>query len=301
MTLFVQQLAIVLPIFLLIGIGFAMHKGIGLEQRTLNKLNFWLFAPALLFVELAKTESITGELVRIAGFTFVHLVIMFVLGWKLFSRGTSKKSRPVFAMGTAFMNCGNYGIPLVVLAFGQEFVGLLAILIMVQGLACFLSGTYMFEGGADRHPVRALVAMMRLPIVWAVVLGLGASTMESPVPGPLMRTFEFLAGAMIPVALLTLGTELARQFKPKEWRGLTALTLLRLFVSPAVALVVALLFGFRGDLLAMLVAVTALPMAVNIYIVAAEYDADTVLASEGIVVTTLLSPLTVAVVLALMA
>ena len=287
----------VLPIFMLIGLGAAMDRGVGLDLRTLAKLNFYLFAPALLFVKLIETTATGAEAAQVALFALLHAAAMFALAWALMRGTEHEPNREVLSMGAAFYNCGNFGIPLVILAFGEQWVALLALVIMVQNSGTYMVGAFLFEGGGRRAWARSLRGMVRLPILWAVALGGLCRWAGVEPPGLAMKPLGFLAGALVPAALLTLGAQLARNPWPRTWRGVGLVAVLRLGVSPLVAALVATLVGASGTLWVLLVTVAALPMAVNIFIVAAEYEHDAELASQAITWTTLASAATVAVVL----
>jgi predicted permease len=290
-------LSAVLPIFVLIGLGAAMDRGVGLDLRTLAKLNFYLFAPALLFVKLIETTATGSEAAQVAFFTLLHASLMFALAWRLMRGTEHEPNREVLSMGAAFYNCGNFGIPLVILAFGEAWVALLALVIMVQNTGTYMVGAFLFEGGGRRAWGRSLRGMARLPILWAVALGGLCRWAGVDPPGLAMKPLEFLADALVPAALLTLGAQLARNPLPRGWRGVSLVAVLRLAVSPLLGAGLATLLGVQGVLWALLVTVTALPMAVNVFIVAAEYEHDAELASQAITWTTLASALTVAVVL----
>ena len=292
--IFVQ---VVLPVFALIGIGVLMDRRFRLDLPTLTKLNFYVFVPALAFVKTLEADIGGATMGGIALFCLIHPVILFALAWALFSLRPLRPSRTVLSMGAAFCNCGNFGIPLVVLAFGDAQVGTLAIVIIMQGLLMFTWGVWLMEK-EGRGPLTVVLRMVRVPVVVAVAAGLALRWLRVELPVPVGKPLGYLADGLIPVALLTLGAQLSRSSFAAQLGRLSALTAMRLVVSPLIAAAMMPLFGFPPEVGAVLVVAAGLPMAINVYIIAAEYEHDAELASQAVLWTTLASAVTLSVLLA---
>ena len=113
------------------------------------------------------------------------------------------------------------------------------------------------------------------------------------------QPLTYLGNGLIPIALLTLGVQLSRCKISREIVPLSVLTVIRLVVSPVIGWGLVTALGIEGVTGAVLIASAGLPVAVNVFILAAEYNRDAELASQGVFWTTLLSPVTLAVVLML--
>jgi predicted permease len=67
---------IILPVFLLIGVGVLIDRAFKPDLPTLSKLNFYVFVPALVFTRLVDSQ-LSGELiVMVTGFNIVHMIIL---------------------------------------------------------------------------------------------------------------------------------------------------------------------------------------------------------------------------------
>lgn len=291
-------LRVIVPIFIMIGVGLALDKKFRLDLQTLSKLNFYVFVPALLFVKLLEAQIESQAMGRIAAFTLLHLVAMGAIGWAVFSMPRLRERRVAMTLGAMFYNCGNYGIPLVVLAFGNDAVAPLAVLIMVQNVATFTLGLVLFEK-ERAGPLTIALRLARLPVVLAVAAALICRTLEIRPWQPLGEPLRYLGDGLVPVALLTLGAQLARSLSSRNLAPLGLLSGIRLALSPLAGWAIAWALGFRGETLAVLTVVTGLPVAVNVYILSAEYRRGEKLASQAVFATTLLSALTVSVLLAI--
>lgn len=239
-------------------------------------------------------------MVRVGIFAVIHITVLFLLARFLIARWESRETNLVLLLGTMFFNCGNYGFPLVALAFGREYLGIAAVVLMVQNLLSFTLGVLLFEK-QSRSALGTVGGLLRIPVIYAVSLPFILRWLHQDVPDPLMKSFGYLADGLIPVALLTLGAQLSRSFGMKNFLPVSTLAGMRLAVSPLIAAAILLIpfFAFSGTDRAVLVAMAGLPVAVNVYILASQYEKGEELASQSVFWTTLLSAVTLSVILAL--
>ena len=290
--------SVIFPVFLIIGVGVALDRCFKLDLPTLSKLNFYVFVPALVFVKLLDADLPGATMLRVGLFTFVHIMLVFGVSWALFSVKGLREKRPVLSLAAMFYNAGNYGIPFIVLAFGDEHVALIAVLLMVQNLLNFTLGIWVLEGTRQSGASRAL-GLLKVPVVYVLAIALAMRWLGLDLIPQVKQPLTYLGNGLIPIALLTLGVQLSRS-KPTSSAGpISALSVLRLVISPLLAWGLVPLFDFDSITSAVLIATAGLPVAVNVFILAAEYGRDAELASQGVFWTTLLSPLTLAVVLVL--
>jgi predicted permease len=110
---------------------------------------------------------------------------------------------------------------------------------------------------------------------------------------------NYLSDGLIPMALLTLGMQLARTRLNHSIASLSAVTIMRLVVSPIITTLLVLPFGFTKTVAAVLIVTAGFPVPVNLYVLSAEYRQDEELAGQAILVSTILSALTVSILLAM--
>lgn len=291
--------SIIAPIFVLIGVGVGADRLFTLDLRTLSKLNFYVFVPALLFIKILDAGLDGGVLAKVVMFTLIHMGIMFALARGMARHRALWASRDVFSLGAVFSNAGNYGIPLCIVAFGEEYVGALGLYIVTQNVLSFTFGVWLFQK-EDDGVLDVLRALAKVPVIHAVVLAFVMRWLDLDLLEALHRPLDLLADGLVPVALLTLGAQLSRSVvSVKNVAPLSVLAVLRLGVAPALAFALAPLFGFPPPISSLLIVASGLPVAVNVYILAAEYKQDEALASQAIFWTTLLSAATVSVLLAI--
>lgn len=288
---------LVLPIFLLIGVGFVADRVLRLDLSTLSRLCFHLFLPALIFVKILHSElnlAQMGRLILATGLlTTALLGLAFFLGW----RNHSRPRRLVLSLGTAFFNAGNFGIPLAELAFPHAGASAMAVITMAQNLLTFSLGIYLIE--RRQHSASHILRnCLRLPVIHAILAALLLRFLDLQLIVQLRQPLEHLANGLIPVALLTLGVQLSRSPLIRTSSALLALSGTRLLVSPLLAWGMAPWLGLTPSLVAIFTVAAGLPVAVNVAIIAAEYKLEQTLAAQAILWTTLLSAFTLSVLLA---
>ena len=290
--------SVILPIFLIIGVGVVLDRSFRLDLPTLSKLNFFVFVPALVFVKLLDADLPAGTLVSVALFGLAHVLALFALSVALFSRGALRQHRAALSIGAVFYNVGNYGIPFTVLAFGDQQVAIVAMLMVTQNLTNFTLGIWVAEGRRGTNRQR-LSGLLRIPVVYVLAVALTMRALGLDLIPQVKQPLIYLGNGLIPIALLTLGVQLSRCRLAQGMVPIGAVTLVRLVVSPLLAAGLVWLLGIGGVAGSVLIAAGGLPTAVNAFILASEYDRDPEVVSQCVFWTTLLSPLTLAVVLML--
>jgi predicted permease len=287
---------IILPVFAIIGVGFAVDRAFKLDMATLSKLNFYVTLPGLILIKTIDARLDPAIFGTVIAFTAVHFLLMLLVSRLVFRTPALRRHTAVLTLSAVFYNAGNFGLPLAQLAFGSQGTGVLAIVMMAQNLITFTWGLWVMDT-RRRQAGRAIAELLKVPVLWAVAVALALTALRVDLPQPLRTPLTYLSDATIPVALLTLGIQLSRSQLLGDFAPLTVAGGLRLLVSPALAAVLAAAWslaapGSLDGLRPVLVVGAGLPVAVNVYILAVEYQRDARLASQMVVWTTLLSAAT---------
>jgi predicted permease len=287
---------ILLPIFILIAIGAVLDRGLHLDVQTLARFNFYALSPAVIFLAILDSTLDGRQILTIVAFTVVHGVLLTALALAVFSRPRFAGRRAILISGTLFTNAGNYGFPLMLLAFGEWAIGVIVMLLLTQLVVMFTVGVAMFVGERE-SPWRSARRLLEMPTLWAIVLGFAVRALGVTLPEQIMLPLEQLNNAFIAVALVTLGAQLSRGRFGGDVIPAAALTGIRLVAAPLLALALLPLFNFSPETARVLAVASGLPMAVNVFILAVEFDQDADFASQMVFWTTLLSAVTIPVLL----
>jgi hypothetical protein len=102
-----------------------------------------------------------------------------------------------------FNNCGNLGLPLAVLAFGEEALAPAVVMFMVSNLVHFTFGAWLLD-----HEAR-LSSVWRVPSVLATLAGLAVGIAGLEVWAPAMLAIKMLGDISIPLMLFALGVRIS--------------------------------------------------------------------------------------------
>ena len=289
-----------LPILLAASLGFVIQKILGINPRSLSQVTFYIFSPALVFGLLVQTDIQGEDILRMMAFAVVNIAIVAGISWAA-SRGLRLEPRlaAAFVLSATFMNAGNYGLSVNSFAFGQLGLAWASLYFVASAMMTNSAGVYVARAGRAT-PLNALKGLARVPAMYAIPLALIVRTQGISLPPAIWRPIELLGAAAVPCMLLILGMQISVAGFPAQ-KGLLAICVgLRLILSPAVAWLISPSFGLEGVSFQAGILEAAMPTAVLSSIIAIEFDAEPGFVTGAILATTLLSPLTVTPLIALL-
>lgn len=289
-----------LPILLVALGGVVLGKYLGVSPDGLSKTAFYVLAPALLFSLITNSEIEWSEALQMV---WVVLLLMVILGTITSAAtrllGLERNLRLAVLLGVLFMNAGNLGLSLTRFAFGETALAFASIFFAIQVGLVNTVGVFIASSGT-RTIRQALVSLLKLPGLYALGLALLVRITNYTLPTPLDRSVELLAQAAIPVMILVMGLQLARIHWNGFSRPLVLATGLRLLVSPLIGVGIAILLGLTGTPRQAAILEAATPTAVIAIILGTEFDLEPLFITSVVLATTLLSPLTLTPILALL-
>jgi len=200
---------------------------------------------------------------------------------------------------TMFTNAGNYGLPVVLFAFGETGLGIASLYFVTNICVAFTAGTLIASMGSMDFS-KALANLFKLPLVYAVILAILFMNTGWSIPVPLERTTKLLGDATIPCMLILLGLQLKTVRLSDKLLPLGAVSVVRLLLSPLLAVILLPWFGLGGVASQALTLQAGMPTAVITTMLATEYDAEPSFATASVFLTTLISPLTLTPLMALL-
>ncbi|RZM81980.1 AEC family transporter [Leptolyngbya iicbica] len=277
------------PVALIILVGFIAGRTLGLDRRTLSRLSLYVLLPALIASSLyGITLTAERALLIVVGFFVVSALLYgLVYGLCRLIKAHPLQQKTLLAT-TLFANTGNLGLPFITFALGQTGLERAIVYLISSSILLTTVGPTLLKGQGLATGLRTT---LRLPVFWAMLAGLALQALTITLPLRLDEGLDLLGGAAIPVALITLGMQLAKtQFYLD--RPVLVAAGLRLVLGPAIALIIGGAIGLQGQDLQVLVLQGAMPTAVNTFIWVTEFGGDADLVARAIVLSTLLSFIT---------
>lgn len=297
MTIFIQ---VVLPVLLVFLAGFGIQKWKRLEIKPLSTVAIYILTPLLVFHTFysAELDQQYAMMVLFSGLLLVGLIIVNVIYCKLRKHDTSVESGLI--LGTAFMNAGNYGAPIVLFAYGEVGFAYAVSFLVLQAIIMNFFGVY-YAARGQAGVKYALKAVLEMPPTWAVILALIFNLGNITVPGNILSVVELVGEATIPVVMVILGMQLAEiKLKSMEWDKISFGVITRLLISPILALGICLILPIDPLLQKVLILSAAMPSAATTVLYAVQYDTEPDLVSSITLITTLVSVITITALLILL-
>jgi predicted permease len=285
---------VTLPIIALAALGFACQPWLKLDIGTLTRLQVNIVMPAFLVHYLSSGKQPLDVVVQIATLSVVQFVILIPLGWLLVLLLCQRASLgPIMGLGTAYANVGFFGMPVTQLAFGSEYLLHQSVLTAMMTILVCTIGVWLLSpevGGFTRK----LRAAFETPLIPSVALGLTLRWLEVDLPPLASEPLQLLAAIFTPLALYTLGAQIAAAKSLRlEVLPQCLILALKLLIAPLLTMYLCHVLGVQLDVTAVMVVAAATPVGVLVTLFAAELKAEPEFIATATVITTALSPITV--------
>ncbi len=305
----------VLPIVIIVIIGYILKK-IGFLNvdlaKELNKLVFRLFLPVMLFLNVYKIETISGfdfsYIFYAAGIT---LIVFFVMIPTVMAVTPKNDRRGALLQASFRSNFALIGLPLASALFGESGEILAAMMSVITipllNILAVISLTVFDKDGQKPSVKKILTDIWKNPLIRAILSGILCLLIRelfvyfdigfrlSDIT-PVMKAAETLSDVATPLALIALGAEFEfsaiKELKKEIIIGVTVKIVILPFIGISVA-ILAFKDIFSSAHFAAFTAFFATPVAVSSVPMAQEMKADSALAGQLVVFTTVISAFTV--------
>ena len=202
----------ILPIFLLIGLGFVLERKFNLQMNTLTKINFYLFVPSFTFVNLYETD-IELDAVKVLAVAVLMIISNFLISSFLSKiRGYEPSRKYSFQNAVMFYNSGNIGIPLITLVYstgrflfdGETPYLSLALsfqvmILVVQNISINTIG-FINAGRAHTSAGQAVLNVFKMPTVYMVPLAFLLKLVDYDITVlPIWPVLNYARNGLVPV------------------------------------------------------------------------------------------------------
>ncbi|URN94925.1 MAG: AEC family transporter [Candidatus Pristimantibacillus lignocellulolyticus] len=292
----------VMPMSIMIAIGITLEKIFHLDIKTLSKLNFYLFSPAIIFALVYETAISVSIIGKVLLFFVIFMILQYIVVEIVMRlRGYSPTMKSAMKNSVLFYNSANYGIPLNQLAFAgnKETLGIQVIIMMMQSLIPNTYGVYSVN--AHKTSMKEVwKTILSMPVIYVIPLAFIMRGFEIPIPAPIQTPIDYITDAFIGTALLTLGVQLGQM----EWKISKSLAIdvsiagiLRLIGGPVLAWLVVSVMNLDPLTSAALIVSSAVPTSLSSVLLAVEFDNEKEFASQAVFISTLISIFTVTAVI----
>lgn len=290
---------VMLPIAIIVIIGYVVQLRFKLERATLAKLMINYIMPVFIFMNLFEADMELTLLMSVLLFLILYAALTFLLTYFVGkAMGLDPGHQILFTNSNLFYNAGNYGVPVNDLVFRSDPFAMSVQIMMVffQNMFAYSYGVVSLRA-RESGKWKALLGYFKMPIFYGLALGLIFNFFNIGIPASVYISFDYISDAMIGTVLFILGAQIAGiSFKRIRISSIAA-SFIRLIIGPALTIVLLLLFNLTGVVAQTILITTAMPSAVNSTIIAQQYSDDPEYAAEIVMFSTLFSVVTVPLVI----
>ncbi len=299
MDSFIFSFNVVFPIFILLSLGYFLSR-IKLVNssfvKTANNVCFKVFLPILLFMNIYQADFSTtfdsDFILLVLGFVGVQVVLLFLTVPFLVKQNAR---RGVVIQALFRGNFLIFGVPICQTMFGNEGGALAAV------VAAFLVPLYnllavvvlaIYDSEKKISIKQTLFKIITNPLIIGAALGLVFSGLKIPMPDFLITPLKQLGSIATPFALMLLGCDFSFRGAFRNLKYVLTVSVCRLIAAPVAAIAIAVALGIRDAQLAVLMVAFGAPVAVSSYTMACNANADSELAGQLVVATSVFSVFT---------
>lgn len=292
-TVLITLIQVIVPLSIPVIAGALLVRFKHLETKHLLTLVLYFLIPGIILETLTTAQVSLEDVYKTLLYCILNLVLLWaaanILGKLL------KLPAPEIAgltLISTLTNCVNYGLPLVLLAFGKLGLDKASVYVVIQMIIVNTIGVYF--AARSRFSVKdAIKSVFSLPAIYAALLAIFLRVSNLHLPSGIEQGVAMVAQSYSPIVLTILGaqmasvkiSELERGAQTAFWAGMTS----RLLLAPLLAYFALSLLGIKGTLFSVLFILSSMPVAVNSVILAEKFDASAKIVSRCILWTTLAS------------
>ncbi len=278
----------VIPVFLIILIGYIIGKFKRINIQPMVDLIVYLAGPCLIFSSISKSD------INLADFSTIALAaigVIIILAFLVFIILKITKSNKVgLYLPMTVGNTGYLGYPVALFAFGIAGLSRAVVYDMMNSLFLYSFGIYII------HHKNEIKEAFKIPLLYAVVIGLLFNLFKIPVPQIIFKPIEMIGMITIPSALLILGYKLTK-IRISSAKTAFLASLFRIIGGFLVAFLIIKIFSITSLLKEVILLQAAMPSAVMSMILCQKHRRDSELVASIIFISTLLSIITIPLIL----
>ncbi len=278
----------VLPVFLIILVGYIIGKYKKVNVQPMVDLIVYIAGPCLIFASVSRSDISLSDFFTMAlGGISVILILAFLVFVILKLTGSKRIG---LYLPMTIGNTGYLGYPVALFAFGVAGLSRAVVYDMMNSLFLYSIGIYIV------HHKNEFREIFKIPLIYAVVIGLLFNIFKIGVPEMIFRPIEMIGLMTIPLALLILGYKLT-MIKVSSAKIAIFASLFRILGGFLVALFMVKVFSLTGLVRDVLLIQAAMPSAVMSMILCQKYNRDADLVASIIFVSTLMSIVSIPLIL----
>lgn len=265
------------------------------HRRALTDLVFFILLPAMV-LDIIWQAPLNSSSLHISILATTGIATGLLVTWLILRLlKASRKQTGALLLAAAFPNATYLGLPVLDQVLGPHTRSTVlqydyfACTPILLSLGMLLAQYYSGEK-TEVHPLREL---MKIPPLWALVLGITLNITGVPQPDVLHSGLSILAGGVVPLMLIVLGMSIRwHSLKLRFLRLLWPVVVISLVVVPLSVFGMSQVIGLENSLIMPVILIAAMPTMVFGIVICERYQLDSEMYAAAVTLTTIASLIT---------
>ena len=302
---FVFALNAAVPVFLVIFLGFLLQKARLFNDafnKTANEYVFKCALPVSLFRSIATMDFYSAFDPWFCLFCFVGTTAMFLGVWAAawllmedrgqvgaFAQASARSSAAILGVALAVNIYGDSGMVPMMIMSAVPFFNVYSVLILSFSPHAGKDGKALPASHSGAAVKEACINVVKNPLIIGILLGIPFALLSIPIPTMLDSTLNSVSSTATPLALLVVGASFSGKEALTRWKSAVWSALIKLLLLPGILLPLGAVLGFRESELIAILIMSGSPTTVTSFVMAKNMHADSVLTSNAVLLSTILS------------
>ncbi len=207
MSAFLTLLFKLIPLYSIIFLGFIADRFFHVKKESISPLLIYIISPLVVFQGIVSRDFTPSILILPFVFLFISLILSLSF-YRLFKKSWSDATTNVLAFSVGAGNTGYFGLPIIMMLFGHEAMQVAVMGIFSVQFFEITLGFYLMARG-NYSPKNSLKKLIKLPTIYAFVLGLILNASGYRAEGAMLDFFVLFKGAYSVLGMMLIGLALS--------------------------------------------------------------------------------------------
>lgn len=293
MIVFTALLLKLVPLYVIIGCGYVAGKYLQVQKESISPLLIYIIAPAVIFYGTAQA-SLTPGLLFLPILTFFLACIISLIFFKIGKRIWSDSTSNILGFTAGTGNTGYFGLPVITLIMGNTILS--TVILATMGFLLYENTLGYYLVARNQYTFgQSLIKLIKLPTVYAFILGLLASKLVLVLPDVANTILDQFKGSYTILGMMIIGIGLSQATKIAIDSTLIMLSFLAKFIIWPLMILGTIFLDqqfthlFTPTINQVLIILSCVPLAANTVTFATELKAQPEKAAITVLLSTIFS------------
>lgn len=206
MELFFKLLLTLIPLYIIILLGYFSKKYLNINKEAIANLLIYFIVPVVVFYGVLKAE-INAETLSIPVLFFIIPTLISIISYYFLGFFWKDKTRNILSLTAGSANIGYLGLPVSLAIFGNESISIISLALV--GMSPYHNAFGFFLAAKGNHTTKeSFQKISKIPIIYAFILGLIVNLLDINLGKIFESTADNFSGAFVVLGMMLIGAAL---------------------------------------------------------------------------------------------